>query len=1144
MASKFILAGLFLAFVSNAWAQGVTSVPLPNAANSVKKPAHDLVLDGKVLDFNQAAQLSERMDLSDLNPRESKFWQDKTFSASDADTRGYPKASIGVFSPKSESFITGRAKFTSLHLVQSKENPKAYYRMAVSFASQSMMMRAALLRKLGYYVNSPKYYKNLKVTFKNEAEKEQFIAQLADDLGGIDLTARTWIVDNDKKDHSLVLQSATLEDTSNDTSELYWGTAPDPSNPANIPAVQRFSRLRAYRAAIIPFALVDVPESVNRFSTRFAEVSTGYVNIPYYLGQSFQATTYDDLRWILKRLQKLSLKDYEEIVAESNYPEEIKPLVLAKLVNRARSAFSLFKVHSSLPEMSLNINSSSGLVQAGKVTSMKVEGYPQHFAHGDRTSPFQEGDMLRLISLQGKNTLVESAIARMTEKLQIIGVQDHLKDYQQEFYNRIVDHIKNRPNEPFHREVVSWGGPIAGMNLNASRHVTTGTFTGSTAPVQLVDNLTVGAGLGIFRALDGVDKIQPIAGVNFSIARDYTHVRPITSMKEASKVSWKSLFVPSHMNKLAKILESEGKTTEDGEILTPVESFLAEMQDGELFSISDSVARTSYLQASASIDVLLGIQPLKFINSITLGADENRVMLKQVTFHRVMNERFNGVHVYVRELKNKGKGLELNANYFINLLKIRAQSTEADISTDAFFINLKPVKVGEDDSSTEAGQKLQTRKEDLKLTMLSLFKYNSTELLHSKFPNNRIEVKHNLKAKEQKIKLLAWKQSKLKEDHLIHLTPPRSEMNPLLNPKDETEILFRSKIGELRGRDIIGLLKEVGNGVLAQKGLSDKLSLSNDLGGDNPANVAKGKAYWRLINTESQLTKNPRTAYPSVGIIQHTWGGWSMKQDEFLTTLAEIKKRYENTSIASYPLINPSEFHNMKSLDFYRITANLSILGSGLDRIRDLLLQPQMDSQNPNKSPDPLLRLVQKIKCGSNKECGDRIRVANDKELFYELMKMFGNGDAQLGHQVYVQMCKEEKYAIHKEYAANLQGGAYRGTQFKCLSNWLQRLLSLAHRYPQDKSQQTRWMTQVLSILDENIPIAQLLNYLGQENYIFLIRINGFRVGEEDGDLEYFSHTVGDPQKDFSYAGGLVGLFIKKTGLMPTELDRTLGGFQ
>ena len=42
---------------------------------------------------------------------------------------------------------------------------------------------------------------------------------------------------------------------------------------------------------------------------------------------------------------------------------------------------------------------------------------------------------------------------------------------------------------------------------------------------------------------------------------------------------------------------------------------------------------------------------------------------------------------------------------------------------------------------------------------------------------------------------------------------------------------------------------------------------------------------------------------------------------------------------------------------------------------------------------------------------------------------------------------------------------------------------------------------------------------------------------------EYFSNSLGDPERDYTEAGGIIGLYVKKTGIMPTELDRKIGGF-
>lgn len=1148
-AFALILALVSISGLPNAWAQNTTTrtatIPLPNKNNSVKKPASDLVKDGQILDVGEAAKMSEKnVDLSLLDPVENKLWQNQSYPATDAESRGYPAADAGV------NFVSLEAstKFSSMMRVQSSENPHKFFRLGISRFSQSMMMRAALLRKLGYFIPSPKYYSNLKVRFASEEDKKAFIDQAEMDVG--DFTSRKWVTKDDKVEHWIILSSATLEEMDADYFDINWGLAPNPDDPNQVATVQRFSRNRAFRALLFPYSLVDVPESVNRFSVRFASVTTGFISVSYFMAHSFQAVDWHDSQWILKRIQRLTVQDLKEVVAEAQYPASIADLVLAKLIHRTNNALEIFGLKSGLSAPELNQTSKDGLVSKGKVTVEWVAGYPQRFAHGERTSPYQEGDLLRYLSVDGKSSLIATILAKVNKNLQLLSFEDAAVDYQRDYIRKIIDHIKTNPSEPFQREITSWGGPLMGFNISASRHIATGTYTDSTAPVQLVDNINVGAGLGLFRAVDGIDQILPIAGANISVSRDYTHVRPILSIKEGNTVDWKNLVVPAYMKNIAGVLEASEKRLADGSAQQSLDAFLNDLRDGEVFTITDSVALSAYLQASASIDVLLGIQPFSFLNSLTIGGDASRVILRQVSFHRVNNGRMNGVHVYVREMKNKARGLEMNVNFFLNLLKIRSQMTTADITTDGFIIEYNPALSAEVDPASEAGQKLADIRVNLRKALLPLFKDNDTELLYAKFSNKKFLIEHQLKVQETKQKILAWKFAQFNEDHLLNITYPRSELNPDLNPEDEKVTLFTSKRGELKGRDLLGFLLDFVDGIFRNKVKND-VTLARGMG-ENPANAPLGKAYWRLITTESDLSIIPKDAgyeqYPSISSIQHVWGGWSLKRDKFFKVLEEIRKQFNGTELANYELIKKEEFINMASLDFYRITASASILGPGLDKIADLVTQKEMDSKNPTKPKSWVNRAINKIKCGSVK-CSEEIRYENDKAFYKELMSLYGKGDTKKGESIYLAQCQKETPGRPppgpRGVGQRTWETSYEGVKYPCLSRWLKKLIDAGRKYPDDnKMEQTRWMTKILNILDEEIPLPQLLNYIGKENYVLMIRINGFRAGDEDGDLEYFSNTVGDPNQNFEYAGGLVNLFVRKTGIMPTELDRTLGGFQ
>ena len=911
--------------------------------------------------------------------------------------------------------------------------------------------------------------------------------------------------------------------------DLNWGLAPNPARQGSL--VERFSKNRAYRALILPYSLVDVPESVNRYSIRLAAVSAGFALIPYFMADSFGSCTYQDVQWILKRLARLTLEDFQQIVDEGNYPAEISTLVLAKLLYRVNNLLEIFNVPSQVKSPSLNITSGSGLVKKGKVTQEYVPGYPQRFSHGERTSPYSEGDFARYMGIYGQSSLIQTGLAKMNEYLRFLDSSKYAADYQKDLYKKVVEHIRHHPGQPFHRPIATWGGAIGGPSLNLGRYVSTGTYNDSSAPVQLVDNLSVSVSAGYFRVLDGLAKASPVGWANVSLVYDYTHVRPIQSMKEALKDTWyDKAIIPAFMGKLAAVLTADGTAKEISDkilekpgdkaagVQKSLDAFLLDLRDGEVFTITESLAVSSYLQASASIDVLAGVTPIGFLNSVSLGFDGNRAITKQVQFVRISNDRFNGLHVYVRGMKNQGRGLELNANFYMNILKLRNQATEADIRTDAFIIDYNPGLSHETDENSEEGQKFKKTRDNLRVSLYPLFTNIDTEMLYDRFADKKFKLEHQMKAKETKTNFLLWRFSDYQEDHHLKIIYPPNPEQPELKPEDEAVEIFTTRRGQLTGRDILGFLIDLASSILSNNQTPGTL---NKPGGGNPANSPFGKARWRMVTSEIDLSKTGEQ-YKDISMINHVWGGWSLKKEKFQDIISEISDSLKDTELASYKIIDPNEFLNTKKLDFYRISANLSILNGGLARIRSLVSLPA-------------------------------------EERYLALITMMGRGNFEIGYAKYLESCYNERRIKPGNRGATVDKGPFdwaEGKSYKCLDQWMMAMIRASQQEPnpaaapnpapnpnQDRVKAAKWINQIIYLLDQRIPTPELLKVLGKENYLYFVRINGFRVGDEDGDLEYFSNSFGDPEKEYPEAGGIVGLYTKKTGIIPTEINRKIGGF-
>lgn len=1128
-----ILCALCLMVLSIASAESV-SLPL----KSIKKPSSDLITStGAALDVGQAAAMAAQgTDLSTLNPIDNKMWQNRSFQAVEDVAGSYPQANLGVQFLSEEAALP----FTYMSRVQSMESPGLFYRLSLSRYSHTTLMRAALLRKLGYYIPSPKYYRNLRVFFSSEEEKNAFLKNAQESMIS-DFDSRGWVKENNSQNHSVVFSDAVLEPALAEYFDIQWGYAPDPNNPAQLPAVQRFSRYRAYRALIVPFTLVDVPESINRYSPKLGSVLSGHVVLNHPSAESFSACTYEDARWLVRRLSQLKYQDFQEIVRAGAFPAELESIVLAKLLHRAHNALELFnlKNSSAWPLPNLQINSANGLVQNGKVTKEFVPGYPQRFAHGDRQSPFQDGDLERYMGIRAKTAAIGTVINHINDRLDLLKVSDLYQDRRNEITQRIQEHIREKPLEPLYQKVEAWGGPVGGFNMAATRHVTTGTYYGSSAPIQLVDNMSVAARLGYFMALDGVPDIVPMFGANVMVMRDYTHVRPVLSISEGSKEPWKNLLIPRFMNNLSQVLAEkdlikgpDGKNTRQ-----PLDVFLSDLREGEVFTVTDSVALSAYGQLSSSLDVLMGISPLNFMTSVSVGADGTRAILRQTSFMRTKD----GIQVYIRKQTGKSLGMTLDLNYFINVIRARASTQWTDLSTDAFVIDYNP-EYAELIDTGKADQKFVkdfvTTRDNLKPALRALFKSNEPELLYSHFSHKKFEVDHQLKTKELRTKFLALRVNKFNEDHLLKIRYPRNPEAPGLDPKDEEVTLFANKKGELKGRDLLGFAFDWVEGILNKWSPKAKVNLANS-DDPNPANTPFGKAYWRIITTEADLTTKGEQ-YPSVAVIEHVWGGWHLNRKKFFKLLDEVQDELKGAPIASYRLIEPEAFTHVTAVDFYRITAHLSILPGGLDKIRDLILQPDANGKAAKRSKF-VSGFFQKI----SEKMGRKAR-ANDREMYDDMLRVIGNGDYERGKNRFKAACEEHqnRHNNNDRSTPGVTSAWVNGTNFDCMLPWMEKLLTLSANYPKDKKAQTQWMTNVLYVLEEEIPLPQLLKFLGEENYIFFVRINGFRSGDEDGDIEYFSNTLGDPKKNLDYANGLIGMFANKTRISPIELDRSQGSFR
>lgn len=1141
--------------------EGIVRIPL----KTFTKPASNLVApDGKKLSFADLARMHDQgRDLSKLQPTEDKYWQNKKYSAVDLQVhQEMPQGETGV---TIDSYLGANRELGFYTIIVKPTNGKSErYGLTLGLQVHASLLKSALLRKLGYFQHSPKHYDKIKLSFSSKEEKELFVKRAFCEEGpdsvSIDcLSIAPFKTETDKREFlsdagekALYVHGAYLEKMDSEIPSLFDGLT-----PANADSIPYFSSERQFRALLVPFVIGDVQESLGRVAPESVLVRDGWAYINFAFSDYFSQTSGDDVKWMLRRVGQLSDQDWNEIIEAAEFPKSLNQLAKAVMMSRAQNMMNWFFESSEAKDMmqaqipDFNYTSNDGLVVAGRITQEYIPGEPHRFTHGERQSPFEKGDLLRYMMIKTQSSAIGLAIRKLSEKLQL---------EKKEITSSKVNGLRRRADGKI-LPVGYADGREFGLNFGASRIVTTGTYYGSQAAVQLVDNVQLRAGLGIFRAIEDISGISTILGGNVSYMRDFTHVVPLQTMKETKEIDWKDIYVPSRLDKIASPL-NDGKLSE----------FFANFKNGEVFTITESIGGGAAVGYQYGLEALFGFAG-QTTPTLGLSGGPNTVILRQTQITKTEN----GFQVFIRNQNTKAFQITFDVNYFINLLKVKHETTSTDLHTDAYILNANTDFITQIDTAiADIKKEALDQNEDPAAAVETYFKENealakryksqksfadkmagalrglifqsSTDQLEKNFKKQVFQIDHDLNTKELKGKFLWWRNSKLKEEHLLKIFKPEvtAVTSGLVENKPIEIVTYRK--GKMTGRDVLGFGLNVLDYGITKAAPNFALALSQE--NQNPSQMPFGRAQWHVVRTDSELTKR-EGSLPTVAIIQNVWGGWSLKKKDLDVILKKLREKFSSSEFAgtdfqTKELIPDNRFHQVKKIDFFRITENLSLLPTAIEKIKQLLITPEATGHEVDKAKF-LGRLFQKL---SESGTDNKAR-PQDKVIFKNLMSLIGGGDEAKGTAHYMEQCKAK--AQQHQNGQDHQGTGQvntaawlKGTNYECLESWVDDIISLAREYVRsDAREQNRIMTDLIYVLEENIPLPVLLKVLGKENYLYFVEITGFRKGDENADEAFsVSNVLGEPAKKHPYSNGLISIFAEKTKIIPIELDRSQGSFQ
>jgi hypothetical protein len=1137
MTKKCFKLGLVLIAIFGAAAKAQdNSIRIP--LKTFTKPAVDLLdASKKPLSFAEVTNLFQQgFDLSKLQPIENKYWQNQKYPAVDlkAQTQMPQSETVGqIATVKYVQFIGANRE--QLLYSMTVQGPSENYILRLGGFIHTHLLRSALLNKLGFHQLSPKYYSKIKVEFKSTDEKQQFIknAFCGNDNETVTdscLSVSPFLTDTNRRqflsdagESAVYIHGLYLEKQNSEVPSLMAG-----ATPADFNDVPNFSQNRTYRGLLVPNILADFGESLNRVTTQPTFVRDGWAFINYIYNTDYDGISSYDIRWMLNRVLELNDSDWNEIVDAGMYPASLRQLVKAKLLRRVKNMVQTFydaseNVNLKVDLPDLKYTSTDGYVLDGHVTTENIPNYPPRFAQGERQSPFETADLFRYMKIKAQSATLAVAISKLSEYLKL--TQTKILESKVTGFE-----FTDRGFKPLGTVT----GIQGGLNFNASRIVTTGTFYGSSAPVQLVDTASVTAGLGVVKIIDELGGFKNSFGSNIGYNREYTHVRPLDSIKETKNIKWADVLVPSKLHHLASPLK-DGKLTD----------FISALKVGEVFTITDSVALMAKVGTDLGLDGLVGLLS-SYQPTLGLSAGGGKVIMRQTQISRTDA----GFQIFIRDQNSKVFSVQMDANYFINLLRIKAETKNTDLKTDAFILNYNgefAAQVEKGDIKLDENPELQKKFDQQKkigstisAALRSLIFDSNTELLYSNFRKQQFEITHQLKTKEILTKLFWFRATKMEEEHLLKIYKPSVAAPSEASVANAPIEIVTFKKGELKGRDYLGFGLEVVDGILKNKFQSNAPQFSQET--QNPSQMPYGQAQWRMVRTDTELTQTRVGALPSVGLVQNVWGGWSLKKKNLDAILNQVQDKLKGTQFEGQKLFADDVFASVKKIDFFRVTSNLSLLPGALDKIKQLIVTPDTKGATVDRAKF-LGRLFQKLS-----ELGGKAR-PEDKIIYNNLMSMIGEGDEARGKLIYQAECEMNERMKNSESSNGPTSAWLNGTNYECLQPWVEKIIKTARHFEsaiqsKDLRTQNRLMTELVYVLEEKIPLTVILKTLERQNYLFFVEVTGFRSGDEDGDQGVFvSNILGEPEKKHPYSNGLINVLADKSKILSIELDRSQTSF-
>ncbi|MCB0393042.1 MAG: hypothetical protein KDD25_00705, partial [Bdellovibrionales bacterium] len=511
------------------------------------EPARDLIYQGREITPSEALRLVKEgkvRDLTDLDPKESDIWKNgpiapiskEGFSlgfrtdGEQAQYRGTVVSPFNIFRFEADFRDSSGRPVTNI--------------VSVGPQIHNTLLRKGLLEKIGYRVPNMQYLRNLRLQFSDQNKKQLFLNSL---FAATSIEPQRWIRDNvGDTDTTLTIKDALVSLSPVPFFDLSGG---------RVPASEIQGR-RILNSAIVPFAITELTENVNASRWHVGQIANNQIIFPIPDGSAF-STTFEDARWILKRIGKLTRKDWDEVVEQAHFPPAVGGLFTEILISRRNQLRVPFELEKTIDKIKYDDHYSYGSeVVKGRLVKTDYPDWGAKFFEEDPKPRLSGYEMKNLFKSKVISNILGNMVSNFnSEIVPSTNIGKELFLHQIDLAARqYADYIGT--GEVKEIPFGFWTTPYYNGNLIAARDVVAGSYLGTDNLVQLADTFGYSVGTGIFANADGLPSGYSLTGrAELFLTTTFTHVKPISSIKLAVEEPYRNIVVPLLMDGYGKIFD-------------------------------------------------------------------------------------------------------------------------------------------------------------------------------------------------------------------------------------------------------------------------------------------------------------------------------------------------------------------------------------------------------------------------------------------------------------------------------------------------------------------------------------------------------------------------------------------------------------